>query len=604
MLSGERNKRGFAHAAFIFVLILSLLLSMNSFAFADTQETGDAGNKTEETTYISLASASVVLEQTEFEYTGKSIVPALKVSLTEGETTQDLTEGQDYEITYRNSKGEPVPEVIDAGNYDVEIQGKGDYTGTAPGQSFKVNSRPINDAVISGVVDKEYTGQEIKQDFKVEVSSGGSTLTLSEGQDYEVTYKNNTAVGTAELIVEGTGNYSGSKTVTFEIVSVPTNKGWQYKNGEWYYYYDNGKLFTNGWIQDSVGWCYATADGTLLKNGWAKDSSGWCWLNASGYWEKGKWIHSNGEWYYLKPNGYRAENMWVQDSVGWCYANSDGKLRKNAWAYDSKGKCWLDGNGYWVKNRWVTVNGETFYIGSDGYVSGNRWVYDGSGWYYVTANGARLKNGWAKDSVGWCWMDSTGRMTRGQWIKYAGDWYYLKPNGYMASNEWAKDSSGWCYLTSSGRLAKNTGAKDSSAWYYLDSNGHIYSGSYVIVSTADQTLYYYENGSLVLKTPVVTGKWYPKNHSTPTGTYYLRAKQTNQTLKGLEDDGKTKYESHVSYWMPFIGNSWGLHDATWRSSFGGSIYKYNGSHGCVNMPYSAAKNLYARIKVGTLIRIQ
>jgi len=46
--------------------------------------------------------------------------------------------------------------------------------------------------------------------------------------------------------------------------------------------------------------------------------------------------------------------------------------------------------------------------------------------------------------------------------------------------------------------------------------------------------------------------------------------------------------------MPFDGGI-GLHDATWRYQFGGNIYKWNGSHGCVNMPLNAAKVVYENI---------
>ena len=43
----------------------------------------------------------------------------------------------------------------------------------------------------------------------------------------------------------------------------------------------------------------------------------------------------------------------------------------------------------------------------------------------------------------------------------------------------------------------------------------------------------------------------------------------------------------------------GLHDANWRSSFGGTIYQCNGSHGCVNMPPAKAQELYSMLSVGT-----
>lgn len=39
----------------------------------------------------------------------------------------------------------------------------------------------------------------------------------------------------------------------------------------------------------------------------------------------------------------------------------------------------------------------------------------------------------------------------------------------------------------------------------------------------------------------------------------------------------------------------GMHDATWRGKFGGSIYISGGSHGCVNMPKNAAAKTYEYI---------
>ena len=53
--------------------------------------------------------------------------------------------------------------------------------------------------------------------------------------------------------------------------------------------------------------------------------------------------------------------------------------------------------------------------------------------------------------------------------------------------------------------------------------------------------------------------------------------------------------------MPFVGNLVAFHDASWRSSFGGTIYQYNGSHGCVNLPADKAKELYHTIKVGDVV---
>ncbi|MBQ3290992.1 MAG: L,D-transpeptidase family protein [Mogibacterium sp.] len=126
-------------------------------------------------------------------------------------------------------------------------------------------------------------------------------------------------------------------------------------------------------------------------------------------------------------------------------------------------------------------------------------------------------------------------------------------------------------------------------------------GTYVFVSIEKQHLTYFVDGKPVLDCPVVTGNTYA-GHNTPRGTYRIQYMARNQMLKGREDNGD-EYESFVSYWMAFIGNSYGLHDATWRGSFGGNIYQGAGSHGCVNMPYSSAAELYGLVSPGTLVMI-
>lgn len=116
--------------------------------------------------------------------------------------------------------------------------------------------------------------------------------------------------------------------------------------------------------------------------------------------------------------------------------------------------------------------------------------------------------------------------------------------------------------------------------------------TYVEISISRQRLWYYKDGVKIVDTPVVTGNPY-EGHSTPSGTFSLTYKTRNATLRGNNSDGST-YESPVSYWMPFYGN-YGMHDAPWRSSFGGGIYRGGGSHGCVNMPVSAARKVYENL---------
>jgi lipoprotein-anchoring transpeptidase ErfK/SrfK len=71
-------------------------------------------------------------------------------------------------------------------------------------------------------------------------------------------------------------------------------------------------------------------------------------------------------------------------------------------------------------------------------------------------------------------------------------------------------------------------------------------------------------------------------------------------LKGeIQADGKREYETRVSYWMRMTWAGHGFHDATWQPWFGGDRYTYAGSHGCINMSYYEAQELYGILEVGT-----
>lgn len=117
--------------------------------------------------------------------------------------------------------------------------------------------------------------------------------------------------------------------------------------------------------------------------------------------------------------------------------------------------------------------------------------------------------------------------------------------------------------------------------------------TYVEISMNRQYLWFYKEGNIVAEGPVVTGD-VNKGYKTALGTYMLNYKQKSATLRG------ENYSSEVKYWMPFNGNI-GLHDASWRYSFGGEIYKNNGSHGCVNLPEYTAKKIFENIEDGTPI---
>lgn len=120
--------------------------------------------------------------------------------------------------------------------------------------------------------------------------------------------------------------------------------------------------------------------------------------------------------------------------------------------------------------------------------------------------------------------------------------------------------------------------------------------TYIDVDFTKQEVRYYNNGTLKFSCPVVTG-CLSKGHATPTGTYFIINRLRNVVLRGDNGDG-SQYESPVSYWMGITPTGIGFHDANWRSSFGGNIWKTSGSHGCVNMPPSRIPQMFKIVEVG------
>ena len=215
-----------------------------------------------------------------------------------------------------------------------------------------------------------------------------------------------------------------------EQIKIPVLRitGWQYEDGYWYFYNDDGTKAVSVWRRDSKDWCYLGADGRMVTNGWARDTRDWCWVGGDGYMVKEtKWIKTDDDWYHI-TDGYRDRGKWVKDSKGWCYVGWDYKMVTNCWKNDSIGRCWMGADGYWIANKWIQYEDQ---------------------WYYIKPNHYMAANEWARDSIGWMYMDFNGRITKNKWVESGDYWYYVKPNGYMATgtqtilgNTYKFDSSG------------------------------------------------------------------------------------------------------------------------------------------------------------------
>lgn len=114
--------------------------------------------------------------------------------------------------------------------------------------------------------------------------------------------------------------------------------------------------------------------------------------------------------------------------------------------------------------------------------------------------------------------------------------------------------------------------------------------TYIEVDISAQHLWYYKGNVLQLDSDVVTGAEHDPDRRTPRGIFEIWSHEKNRVLGQIDDEG---YETPVSYWMPVNYTGVGLHDATWQAAFGGSRYLNGfGSHGCINLPLSVARDLY------------
>lgn len=149
---------------------------------------------------------AVIAYNNSLTYNGSTLSPAVTVKY--GNAT--LKKNTDYTVAYSNN--------VNAGTGTITITGKGIYGGSVK-KTFTIKKLGISATAVSGTGNKVYTGSAIKP--VPAVKAGGRTL--KNGTDFTVSYKNNTEPGTATLIVNGKGNYSGSVSKTFKITARAIN---------------------------------------------------------------------------------------------------------------------------------------------------------------------------------------------------------------------------------------------------------------------------------------------------------------------------------------------------------------------------------------------
>lgn len=101
----------------------------------------------------------------------------------------------------------------------------------------------------------------------------------------------------------------------------------------------------------------------------------------------------------------------------------------------------------------------------------------------------------------------------------------------------------------------------------------------------------------ILTTPLTSGAS-SLGYATPLGTWHVQAKQRDTYLYPAAGG---RYFVH--YWVPYDG-VYGVHDSSWQSfAYGSSVYRTQGSHGCVHLPGSVMAWFFQWVTVGTTVTV-
>ncbi len=167
-------------------------------------------SQAQQDSYIDLQDAEISGVEEEYSYTGHEIEPNPVVTL-KGTV---LKEGTDYTVSY-NIKGYDNVNVSNSETKAVlRVTGAGAYTGTIT-KTFDIVPKNIEEIRIEPISDRIATGEAVTPAVK----AYNEDVLMTEGTDFEVVYRNNTAVGTASATITGINNYTGTKEISFKIIS-------------------------------------------------------------------------------------------------------------------------------------------------------------------------------------------------------------------------------------------------------------------------------------------------------------------------------------------------------------------------------------------------
>lgn len=224
-----------------------------------------------------------------------------------------------------------------------------------------------------------------------------------------------------------------------------------------------------------------------------------------------------------------------------------------------------------------------------------------------------IRNKWKIVDGKWCYYNNKGvvkkrvsKSIKRKWVTAAGKKFYFSKNSKPVGQGFHMIKGKLYYMGKDRALVKGK-FKYKGDKYRTTKAGNItgipyyrykYSDTtFVLIDISEQRMWIYKKDKLKLKAPVVTGN-IRRGWDTPTGKFKVRHKATCTYLSGTY---------YVRYWVAFIRNEYGMHDARWRSDSdfnNPKAYKTRGSHGCINMRRKDARKMYYLVSYGNPVIVQ
>ena len=381
-------------------------------------------------------------------------------------------------------------------------------------------------------------------------------------------------------------------------------KGWQYIDGYWRYFREDGSLVRSEWVwlpiddEGTYNWKFFNFEGKSIDQYYREGGNIWySHAGPSSDYAKG-WKDMNGFRYYFRPGTGTRVSGWQYIEGSWRYFRDTGTMVQSAWL-------WAPVDGGRVYN-WKFFNFEGRNI-DQYYKSG------GYTWYSQAGPNTEYARGWKYLHDAYYYFRS-GSGTRVSGLqKIDGDYYYFNEtndNPYLITSQRMTINGQTYYFNEDG-----VGTYQPGEWNYLNRllyrRGVLYvydrygdllksrevGSDHVLISLNHQYMWIFNDGEVVFSTPVITGK-----PSTPTviGNFYIYSKETDRELVG------PTWQSWVDYWVPFYGG-YGIHDASWQDYYSfyldSDTYLYSGSHGCVNVRPDVMWRVYQSVYVGMPVTV-